>query len=203
MSKTFEFTETSIPTMFQVDLRENFGISWVDSRAPDFYRTMFATIADVLKLNQSKDHPRIGLTMKDDKGNFKMGAILVFQQPDEGAEEDSGNWYLEMTFNEEDMNDLSVSLDNHSDVFVRCASIEASNICYGRFRSTEVMYNMMDTAINEIFKFLDKNASDTEEVEVTLRGIFTASVAVENGIKIMSIVPGEYIKQIIKNDSAL
>ena len=65
------------------------------------------------------------------------------------------------------------------------------------------MYNMMNTAIDEIVKFLDKNASETEDVEVELRGIFTASVAVENGTKIMSIVPGEYIKQIIKNDSAL
>ena len=65
------------------------------------------------------------------------------------------------------------------------------------------MYNIMNTAIDEITKFLDKNASETEEVEVTLRGLFTASVAVENGVKVMSIVPGEYIKQIIKNDSAL
>ena len=203
MSKTFEFGETSIPSMFQVDLRENFGINWVDSRAADFYRVLFSTMADVLKLNQSKDTPRVGLTMKDDKGTFKMGAILVFQKPEEGSEDDTGNWYLQMTFDEADMTDLDISTDNHSDVFVRCASIEASNICYGRFRSTEVMYNMMNTAIDEITKFLDKNASETEEVEVTLRGLFTASVAVENGVKVMSIVPGEYIKQIIKNDSAL
>lgn len=203
MSKTFEFGETSIPSMFQVDLRENFGINWFDSRAADFYRVLFATMADVLKLNQSKDTPRVGLTMKDDKGTFKMGAILVFQKPEEGSEDDTGNWYLQMTFDEADMTDLDISTDNHSDVFVRCASIEASNICYGRFRSTEVMYNMMNTAIDEITKFLDKNASETEEVEVTLRGLFTASVAVENGVKVMSIVPGEYIKQIIKNDSAL
>lgn len=203
MSKTFEFNESSIPSTFQIDLCENYGISWVDSRAADFYRVLFSTIADVLKLNQSKDTPRVGLSMKDDKGNFKMGAILVFQKPEEGAEDDSGNWYLQMTFDEADMTDLNISTDNHSDVFVRCASIEASNICYGRFRSVEVMYNMMNTAIDEIVKFLDKNASETEDVEVELRGIFTASVAVENGTKIMSIVPGEYIKQIIKNDSAL
>ena len=203
MSKTFEFNESSIPSTFQIDLCENYGIGWVDSRAADFYRVLFSTIADVLKLNQSKDTPRVGLSMKDDKGNFKMGAILVFQKPEEGAEDDSGNWYLQMTFDEADMTDLNISTDNHSDVFVRCASIEASNICYGRFRSVEVMYNMMNTAIDEIVKFLDKNASETEDVEVELRGIFTASVAVENGTKIMSIVPGEYIKQIIKNDSAL
>ena len=152
MSKTFEFGETSIPSMFQVDLRENFGINWVDSRAADFYRVLFATMADVLKLNQSKDTPRVGLTMKDDKGTFKMGAILVFQKPEEGSEDDTGNWYLQMTFDEADMTDLDISTDNHSDVFVRCASIEASNICYGRFRSTEVMYNMMNTAIDEITK---------------------------------------------------
>lgn len=203
MSKELKFGETSIPGMYQITMRENYGINWVDSRVPDLYRTMFAGIANTLKFYQSKDRPRVGLTMKDDKGNFKMGAILVFKKPEEGSEEDTGNWYLQMTFDQNDMTDLDESIDNHSDIFVKCAASEAEHFCYGRFRSVEVMYNMFNAAIDELVKFLDKNASETEEVEVTLPGIFTASVAVENGVKVMSIVPGEVIKQIIKNDSAL
>lgn len=203
MSKVFEFGETSIPEQFCIDLKDNFGILWVNSRAADFYRTVFASIADTLKIHQSKNSPRIGLTMKDDKGHFKLGAILNYQKPEEDSEEDSGNWYLEFTLDEADMTDLDISTDTHSDIFVRCAAEEASNICYGRFRSVEIMYNMYNCAIDNIIKFLDVNASEAEEVEVSLRGIFTASVAIEGGKKIMSIVPGEYIKQIVKNDSAL
>ena len=108
-----------------------------------------------------------------------------------------------MTLDESDMTDLDVVVDNHSDVFVRCAGNEASNICYGRFRSTELMYQVFNTLIDTSVSFLDVNANETEEVTVNLRGVFTASVAIESGVKVMSIVPGEYIKQIIKNDAAL
>ena len=201
--KVFEFGDTSIPAMFQVDLRENFAINWIESRSADFYRMVFTTMADVLKINQSKDCHRIGLSIKDDKGNFKIGAILVYQKPEDGAEDDTGNWYLQMTFDENDMTDLDLSLDNHSDIYVRCAANEAQNICYGRFRSIEIMYNMINTAIDCLIKFLDKNATEGEEIEVRLHGIFSASATIENGVKVFAIVPGESIKQIIKNDSAL
>lgn len=203
MSKMFEFGNTSIPGQYAINLKDNFGMLWVESRTEDLFRALFSTIADTLKFNQSKDKPRIGMTMKDDKGHFKMGAILTYKKPEEGSEEDSGNWALEFTFDAADMTNLDMDLDNHSDVFIRCACEEANKICYGRFRSTEVMYNMFNCAIDTLTQFLDANASETEEVEVQLRGIFIASVGVEDGMKVMSIVPGEYIKQIIKDDASL
>lgn len=203
MSKVFEFGQTSIPSQYSINLRDNFGMLWVDSRTAELYRILLTTMADTLKFNQSKDVESIGMIIKDDKGNFKLGAILHFKAPEEGSEEDSGNWYLEMTFDEADMADVKTIIDNHSDIFIRCASNAAQHITYGRFRSTEMMYNMFNCAIDTLVQFLDTNASETEEVEVQLRGIFTASVVIENGEKIMSIVPGEIIKQCVKNDSAI
>ena len=176
---------------------------WVDTRSADLYRTLFSAIADTLKHNQSKEAGRIGMIMKDDKGHFKLGAILTYKKPEEDSEEDTGNWYLEFTLDPEDMTDLALEIDNHSDVFIRCAAEEANNICYGRFRSTEIMYNIFNCAIDTLVQFLDVNATEADDVDVNLRGIFTASVAIEGGKKVMSIVPGEYIKQIIKNDAAL
>ena len=202
-NKEFEFEQTSIPSQLSINLKDNFAMLWLDTRSADLYRVIFTAIADVLKHNQSKDAKRIGFVMKDDKGHFKFGAVLNYREPDAESEEDSGNWYLEFTFDPEDMDDLSVELDNHSDIFVRCASLEAQNICYGRFRNVEIMYNMFNCAIDTLVQFLDTQASESEIVDVRLRGIFTASVAIEEGKKIMSIVPGELIKQIIKNDSDL
>lgn len=200
----FEFETTAIPSQYSINLKDNFGILWIDAKTADLFRTMFSAIADTLKFNQSKDAKRIGMTMKDDKGNFKLGAILTFKQPEEGSEEDSGNWYLEFTFDAEDMGELDIELDNHSDIFIRCASEEAQNICYGRFRSTDMMFNLFNCAIDTLVRYLDTAANEaTEETNVSLRGIFTATVGVEDGKKVMSIVPGEYIKQIVKNDSAL
>jgi hypothetical protein len=201
--KSFEFNQTSIPSQYSIDLKDNTGIMWVDSRTGDMFRVLFSAIADTLKIYQDKNTARIGMSLKDDKGNFKFGAILNYNKPEEGSEEDSGNWYLELTFDAEDMTDLDREIDNHSDAFVRCAAYEAENICYGKFRNIGFMYSMFNIAIDTLIKFLDVNASETEEVEVSLRGVFTASVAVENGNKVFSIVPGEVIKQIIKGDSVL
>jgi hypothetical protein len=201
--KTFEFDQTSIPSQYSINLKDNTGIIWVDSRSADLYRTLFSAIADTLKIYQDKNLARIGMIMKDDKGNFKFGAVLNYTKPEEGSEEDSGNWYLEFTFYPEDMINLDREIDNHSDTFVRCAAQETQTICYGRFRNIGYMYSMFGIAIDTLISFLDTNASETEEVEVCLRGVFTASVAVEGGKKIMSIVPGECIKQIIKGDSVL
>lgn len=201
--KQFEFSQTSIPSQFSINLKDNCDMLWVDSRTADMYRILFSSIADTLKVKQSKTLARIGFKMKDDKGNFKLGAVLNYNKPEEGSEEDSGNWYLEFTMYEEDMTDLDLEIDNHSDIFVRCVTQEAWIIISGRFNQIEYMYKVLNTLIDTLVHFLDANASENEEVEVVLRGIFTASVAVENGTKVMSIVPGEAIKQIVKGDSVL
>jgi len=54
MSKTFEFEQTSIPSQFSINLKDNFGMLWVDTRSADLYRTLFSAIADTLKHNQFK-----------------------------------------------------------------------------------------------------------------------------------------------------
>lgn len=186
MSKVFEFEQTSIPSQYSINLKDNVGILWVDSRSADMYRVMFSAIADTLKIYQDKTLARIGMSMKDDKGHFKLGAVLNYRKPEEGSEDDSGNWYLELTFYPEDMTDLDKEIDNHSDTFVRCAAQEAQTICYGRFRNVGYMYNMFNIAIDTLTSFMDANASETDELEVNLRGVFTASVAVENGNNLSS-----------------
>lgn len=203
MSKKFDFTQTSIPSQFSVNLLDKYQMNWLDARTADIYRTLFTTIADVLKMRRDKNKSRIGFSMKDDKGNFRLGAILNYRKPDEGEEEDSGNWYLEFTFCPEDMTDLVEEYDNHSDEFIVCAEHEARTIASARFNSTAFMYTIFNTVIDTLVDFLDANAIEGEEVEVVMRGVFTASVVVENGIKVMSIVPGEVIKQVIKADAIL
>lgn len=203
MSKQFEFEKTSIPSQFSLNLLENHNMMWVDNRSADIFRVFFTVIADVLKSHQDKTKSRIGFIMKDDKGNFKLGAILNYRKPDPGEEEDTGNWYLEFTFYPDDMTDLDEEYDNFSVEFTICSQEEAFNIASARFERNEYMSTMYNCIIDTIKEFLDTNASETEEVEVVLRGVFKASVVVENGIKVMSIVPGEFIKQIIKADSIL
>lgn len=203
MSKVFQLEQTSVKDQFCNDLRQLYGMSWIPERTCDVYRIIITSIVDCLKQHRSKNTPRIGFSIKDVKGNFKLGAILGYKKPEEDSEEDSGNWFLQMTFDESDMDNLDVSDDNHSDIFYTLLNHHCDKVMSGRFSDFESAYNVTVTAIDEIIKFLDINADPNEEVEISIRGIFTASVAIEKDEKVMSIVPGEFIKQLIKDDSSL
>ena len=203
MSKEFIFNQTSIPGQFSVNLLEKYKMNWADTNTANIFRVMFTAIADILKSKQDKNVPRIGFSMKDDKGNFKLGAIMTYRKPDAEEEEDSGNWYLEMAFDPEDMVDLDKEIENHTSEFTVVSNDEAHRIAGARFNKVEYIHIIFGCIVDTIIDFLDANASESEDVSVTLNGVFTASVAIENGIKVMSIVPGEIIKQIIKEDSIL
>lgn len=202
MSKTFQLKNSSLPSQFSINLMDRYGFTFAEINAETMYIGMFTSFAAMLKNYKSTSEPRVGFKFKDEKGNFKIGAILNYKAPDEDSEEDTGNWYLEMTFYEEDMKDLDKEVDNYSDIFVLAASTMYSKIS-GRWRSVDWMIQSMVCAIDTLKEFLDANASETEEVSIEIDGIFTATVAVENGKKVFGIVPGYYTKQCIKDDNAL
>ena len=72
-----------------------------------------------------------------------------------------------------------------------------------RFVSMEYCNNIFVEAIDTLIKFMDANATEDGEFTVVYNGVFTATVTVEGGEKIISIVPGEMIKQYIKGDNSL
>ena len=201
--KTFEFENTSIPSQFTINLHDDHNFGWIESRTAEFYRVLFSTVADILSITKNKNNKKSVFKFKDTKGNFVFGGILNYEEPEEGSDEDSGNYFLEFTFDEKDCEDADYETDNHSDVFITCADHESEAILYGRFNSTEAMYMMFECAINTLKHFLDVNATPDEELQVVLKSIFTASVTVENDEKVMTITPGEYVKQIVKNDKSL
>ena len=204
MSKTFNFSQSSVPGQYSINIRDRYMMNFTDGRSEPIFRTVFTAIADVLKIHQNKNKHKVGFILKDTKGVFKIGAIMTYKSPEEGEEDDSGNWYLEFTFDESDMVNLDDIHEAPSAEFTMCANKECYDIASCRFKDTVCMYNIVECVIDTIKEFLDANVEDNgEEVELVLNGVFTASAVVEDGVKIMSIVPGEIIKQIIKEDSVL
>ena len=201
--KTFEFEQTSMSSAFAFNLKDDYSLQWVDHRTPLFYRAFFYAMADVLKFWENKENKKIGFKLLSLKGDFELGAMLNYIDPEEGEDEDKGNWYLEFTFYESDMEGIETIIDSHSQEFIRSMVQETMTHVNGTYRDNEIIHDMTSTAVKTIKEFLDANADETEEVELVLRGIFTASVVYEDGKKVMSLVPGECIKQVIKNDSAI
>ena len=206
MSKQFDFySQSGIPNQYGNNLKSRHSMEIAEQTCCDMYKVLFCTMADVVrhKANENPGVHKIACTLNDEKGIFKLGAILTYRAPDNDEEEDSGNWYLEMTFNEEDIEGIENVSTNTDAIFDLFAVRNLSSIVHGTFRDKRWITILCCTAVDTITEFLDVNASEEDEVSVVMRGVFTASVAVENGIKYMTIVPGETIKQIVKSDAVL
>lgn len=204
--KEFELATSAIPAELTYNLMEHYDLAWAANRTPGLYRVVFFTIAEILKHYKSKSNPKVGFELKDTNGAFKFGAILSYHAPEDGSDDgddDKGNYTLEFTLNEADMVDMDIKTDNHSDIFIAAATKKALDIMYGKFATMEYCTNLFVESIDTLVKFMDANASETEEVNVVYKGVFTATVVIEGGEKIITITPGEMIKQYIKGDSAL
>ena len=208
MSKetAINFKKSLIPELFATNIRENENTRWNELRTESFYVVVFTTFAKALAAKRCGKHDT-GFIFKDDKGNFKFGGILTYQNPEEGSEDDTGNFYLSFTDNPDDFKDFDPNylIDNHNNMFVDIAKTVALDVMHGRFQSVESMNLMFNTAIDTLYVYMDKNVNNEDDVhELTLDGIFIAIATIdENGNKIISIVPGDYIKQLIKDDRAI
>lgn len=208
MSKetAINFKKSLIPELFATNIRENENTRWNELRTESFYVVVFTTFAKALAAKRCGKHDT-GFIFKDDKGNFKFGGILTYQNPEEGSEDDTGNFYLSFTDNSDDFKDFDPNylIDNHNNMFVDIAKTVALDVMHGRFQSVESMNLMFNTAIDTLYVYMDKNVNNEDDVhELTLDGIFTAIATIdENGNKIISIVPGDFIKQLIKDDRAI
>lgn len=71
------------------------------------------------------------------------------------------------------------------------------------FKDTAAVTEVTRYLLVQIKKWLDENAKEGEEVGVEEEGVFQASVVIENGEKVFSLVPEGEIKKLIKDDSAI
>lgn len=204
MSKTFVLSQTSIPSQYGVTISQRHMYDWLADMTPDLYRTVFYVAANrlVSLREQTPKAKKVGFTYKTTDGDFVAGAILSFH--DSETDENEGNWYLEFTFDPEDMKeDFDAIADNHDSSFFTMFAMTMRKIINGGVRDVVIANNLIMTAFDILKNFLDVNASEAEDITVEEPGVFAATVEVENGEKIFSIVPGEATKQIVKDDKNL
>lgn len=205
MSKHFELDQTSIPSQYGVSIDQIHNYNWISDMTPDLYRVIFYTMAERVSAlrDQTPKAKKVGFSYKTTAGDIVCGAILSFH--DSETDENEGNWYLEFTFDAEDMNsgDFDAIADNHDSIFFTIFCSVSKQIMNSGYRDNMICYNVIMNAFNVLKNFLDVNASELEDVTVELPGVFAATVEIENGEKIFSIVPGETTKQIVKSDANL
>lgn len=194
------FAESSIPANYSVDVLNNNRMDIPANDVENLYRILFGSFAEFLAGTKQKGSST-AIVLEDLKGNFKLGGIVRYHENENP--DMPGNWSYENTFKEEDIKDVDVvhkTLDQSFEVVVARV---AHRLCNIMFSNPSYVYDVLLNCATTLIKYLDENAKEGEVVEVELPGYFVASVAVSDGKKEMSIVPGDAMKREVKEDAAL
>lgn len=194
----FKLQETAIPVNLSQVIK-TLGWRVEPDQVGVIYDTVIKAMTDFLSQVKSKEN-KTALAIKDLKGNLVLAGIVTYHKNEN--EEMPGNWSYELTFNEEDLEGSKVSLstDPHFQK-VFCKTLE--NLYSLLLDDALAMQPVIEEGMNVLKQWLDTNAKETEEISVEQPGFFVASISVENGEKVIAIVPDGAMKRLIKDDSAL
>ena len=173
------------------------GADCTDKVCDNLFTGVTVCLADIKK----KDTPA-AFIFEQNNGDFIAAAVVQFL-PNEDDPTKPGSWSYIWTWYKDDV-------PSNARLY-RCSDASMS----GYFRTVgQSKYGLQwedISAINECTRYLlvqiknwlDANAVDGEEVGVTMDGVFQATVAIENGEKVFSLVPDGEIKKLIKDDAAI
>lgn len=197
-----KLTETSIPQNYSQALLNNSVTIPLDLEpeyATHIYEIMFTSFAEFLRLVKSNSN-KVAIAVEDIQGNLCLAGIVQYHENED--KDMPGNYSYEFTTNKEDLEDAKVySITDPG--FTQVAYSTAFRLHGIRFREQSFIQALFITACKTLLNWLDTNASPTEEKTVAHEGYFEATVAVENGEKVISIVPDGAMKRLIKDDTAI
>lgn len=199
MTQLKKFNQTPIANNYSVNLgKRNMNYDAATAEVP--FKLLASGVSEILAFKKSKNE-RVAVELRDLKGNFKFAGIVEYQQETEDS--DTGNWIESFTFNEEDVEDITT---RYSITDNDCTTIIV-NDGYDRygmmFSLPTYVFDILEEAVDTLIEYLDLNAVADDTVAVEVTGAFVASVEFEDGIKCMSIVPDEMMKQIVKSDKSV
>lgn len=163
--------------------------------------SVFRGISSFLGITKKKDKP-VALVIKDLKGNYIFGAIV--EHFDGEDENDPGNWSLVYSFDKDDIKPEMEVIDVTNSAFQTLYDNITRKHFRFNFKSSEMAWNVIIAILNTLKNWLDSNCKENGEVtELDNEGYFLASVALENGEKVLAIEPSGEMKQLIKDDATL
>ena len=195
-----KFNESSIPQNYSQSLMRLTVPMDVDaSIAYQVYEIMFTSMADFLRLVKSNSN-KVAISIEGVDGHMYMAGVVTYHENED--KDMPGNYSYEITLNKEDLEDAKVYTiaDNGFAHVVNSVYHSMHNMIINQ---QSYIIDLFTTAAKVLLEWLDVNASEKEEKSVTLDGFFVASVVVEDGEKIFSIVPDGAMKRLIKDDTAI
>lgn len=200
MSKV-QLNESSIGNNYAQVLAEK-SIRWTPSDTDLIYKTLFRATSEYLGIIKSKEHP-VALVIEDLKGNLKVAGVVTYHKNEE--EDMPGNWSYEFVLDKADLEGREgITLVKYVDSSFQRILTDVARTNGFEFKGNELACTLLETSITVLLNWLDANCKESGEVEsVELEGYFEASVALENGEKVKSIVADGEMKTLVKGDGTI
>lgn len=176
------------------------GVEWVK-----LYESLSASCYEYLNLVKNKNQKTaLVFTDSSDAHNFLLAATIEYHGND--GEEVGGNWSFSYTVNPQDIVDAKIVYSNdpqYMNVLNDCSSksmVDQDGVPCGFTIVAEVAGEIFDALIRYLLNYLDKNAQEGKVLDLVLDDHFKASVAIEDGVKVIGITPHGVAKTRVKND---
>lgn len=190
--------DTGVSTNLEVNLKAE-QLKLQSSHAFKMYDIIFRSLAEVCNLYRKDDNSTIAATIRDLKGNLILAGVLKWHNP-EDEEAVDGNWSFVFTTDEADLEgstQINISDSQFAIVFSNIG-IEMYNM---RISDTLFITRYTVIALNTLIDHLRVNAKEDEKLTITTeKDYFKASSQIVNGEVEIGFVPGDKLKELIKND---
>lgn len=193
-----KFSDTKLPSFWSDRLFQEHQFNFDGAHFDKCVYTLFVATSDLLNRVKSKDKPASLIFEK--LNNVFLAAATVEYIANEDASQ-PGSYSLSWTFDENDVPANTNKIyfnDVRSFPYFKSASVSKWGM---NFKTDSNLVIIMLECLEDIKKWLDDNAKENEEVTIEVPDICTASVVVENGVKIFSIEAEGPVKMGIKDDA--
>lgn len=201
MSNVVEMKETQ---MYQSVITEAGLIGWdlTLTEVDMLTKITFNGITDYLSLSKNKDVPQVVL-VQDIKGNNIAFGCVHYDRA-EGDEEADGSWEYFWSFNTEDIPENATVYTIDNEAVLKVIAKRGHNMARLTLGVLNYLAIITVIIINAVRDTLDQqNLANEESFTLDLPGFYEATVTVENGEKVFSILPKEEMKVLIKDDQAI
>ena len=201
MSKV-EFSNSSLIGALRTEVHKKCS-GFIDEKvAAASFKAMMCGATAFLATVKSTKTP-MALTVTDAENNFIVGAVVEYNESPEEKDETSGNWNYFWTFEKSDIPENAVEYDIKSEKTHKIIMEAAFQYASAKYNGNKGLIDMFTVCFNTLKDYLMEAAQEGDTYELVDPGVFTAQSAVEDGEKVISIVPNRLIKKLIKDDSAL
>ena len=193
--------ETNLPSNYSTAMYNEKGYDIAAEHTSIVADILFTGVTTCLADIKKKEYPTAFVFEQND-GAFVAGAVVEYMA-NEDDKSKPGSWSYYWSWNKDDIPSnarISRVTDSQISQYFRAFATSKYGINY---RDLSAINETLRFFLVQLDKWLDENASETEEIGIEEEGIFQARVAVEDGVKVKSLEVDGEVKKLIKDDSAI